>query len=161
MSDNDQIDYKIDHIAIQTDNFDNTVRWYKDYFCCKVNWHRTWEQLPAAIQKRMPFATQLVELQTSQVRFHIFDINKKSARTSQSALQYQHFALVVDSSEKLDYLRNLWISLYQSGRYQFKKPMMPTDMIVSSNDMCCFYAVDPNALEFEVIYFPPKKTDFA
>jgi len=56
--------------------------------------------------------------------------------------------------EELEYLRRYWIELYQSGKYQFKKSTMPTEIIPSSGGMNCFYAFDPNGLEFEVIHFP-------
>ena len=69
------MNFKFDHIAIQTDNFDNTVNWYKTFFSCRRTWSRTWEQLPLQIQTRMPFANQLVELRINDMRFHIFDIN--------------------------------------------------------------------------------------
>ena len=147
------MNFKLDHIAIQTDNFDNTVQWYKDFFSCQATWDRTWEQLPQGIQARMPLATQLVELQVDTVRFHIFDIKENYENASTNVLQYQHFGIVVDTREELDFLKDHWIQLYQSGKYQFKCATMPTDIIPSPGGLVCFYAFDPNGLEFEVMHF--------
>ncbi len=145
--------FVLDHIAIQTDDYDNTVSWYKEFFSCREAWDRTWEQLPAGIQKRMPLCTRLVELKVDEVRFHVFDIKEGYALPSERALQYQHFGIVVDTVERLHDLREKWIQLYDSGRFRFKTTDQPTDFIPSPGDMQCFYARDPNGLEFEVIHF--------
>lgn len=96
--------------------------------------------------------TRLVELQVGDIRFHVFDIKEGHTLPEASALQYQHFGVMVDTRERLYAMRDKWIRLYQSGRFRFKSTEQPSDYIPSPGEMLCFYAKDPNGLEFEVIH---------
>ena len=144
--------YKLDHIAIQTNDYENTVGWYKAYFECEETWGRRWDQLPAGIQERMP-TKNLVELKVDEIRFHIFDMQQDYIDIPEQALQYQHFAITVDTMDDLHAMREKWIMLYKSGNYRYRKTSQPTEIIPSPGNMNCFYAYDPNGLEFEIIHF--------
>lgn len=145
---------KLDHIAIQTNDFDNTISWYKDFLACEEKWYKKREELPVAIQNRMPYSSQLMELQTSEIRFHIFDIVVPFSEQSRKALQIEHYCLEVDTLDELHQLRSRWIELFQSGKYSFMRNDMVSEVIPSSHGMNGFYAHDPNGIELEIFHLP-------
>lgn len=151
------MNFKLDHIGIQTNNFENTVKWYEDFFGCKQMWYKKKEDLPEAIQRRMPLAYQLVELQKNDLKFHVFDLeNPEYATQPKNALFMEHFCVEVETFEELKDLRKHWISLFESGNYTFQRENMPTEIIPSSHGMQGFYAHEPNGIELEVFYLPKQ-----
>ncbi len=151
------MNFKLDHVGIQTADFDNTVKWYKDFFECEEIWSRTIEQLPVPIQNRMPLSSKLVELCKNDLRFHIFDIVTEHVQQPKNALHMEHFCVEVETFEELIELRERWISLFKSGAYTFVRDDMPTEIIPSSAGMQGFYAHDPNGIELEAFYLPKQQ----
>lgn len=148
------MNFKLDHIAIQALDYQNTITWYKDFFGCEEQWYRKKEQLPQAIQNRMPNCTQLVELKVDQIRFHIFDITVPHIVQPKNALQIEHYCVEVDTLDDLKALRKHWVNLYESGKYRFETSEMPTELIPSSDGMVGFYTHDPNGIEIEAFFLP-------
>ncbi|NER23658.1 MAG: VOC family protein [Symploca sp. SIO1C2] len=139
-------------MGIQTDDLENTVKWYKDFFSCEQNW--TLAEFSDLTLKRLPSITQLVELQTGNFKFHIFDINSQHVAVPNNAIQYQHFCLQVSEKNQLEELKNRWFSLYESGFYKFKLNDPATDIVTDKDGVSSFYFYDVNGLEFEAMYKP-------
>lgn len=150
------MNFKLDHVGIQTADFENTVQWYKDFYGCEETWSRTAEQLPPAIQRRMPLSTRLVELCKNEVRFHVFDMVTDEVQPARQLVNLEHYCVEVETLEELKELRQRWIDLFNSKKYTFKRDDMPTELIPSSDGMQGFYAHDPNGIELEAFYLPPK-----
>ena len=148
------MNFRLDHVGIQTADFDNTVRWYKDFFECAETWSRTAEQLPVAIRRRMPLSTRLVELKKNGVRFHVFDMVKEEKIPPRQLVHLEHYCVEVDTLKELLALRQRWIDLFESQNYIFSRDDMPTEIISSSDGMQGFYAHDPNGIEIEAFYLP-------
>ena len=144
--------FKFDHIAIQTDDFENTVRWYKNFFSCEENWTLT--SFSDLTLKRLPSITKIVELQVGSLKFHIFDINGDNSTVTSNAIQYQHVCVEVPDIDRLKEIRNRWLNLYQSGIYKFKKNEFATDIVTDKDGISVFYCFDVNGLEFEVMHKP-------
>lgn len=144
--------FKFDHIAIQTDDFENTVTWYKEFFLCEQKWTLT--KFSELTLKRLPSITKLVELQTGNFRFHIFDVKNDNKSVPNDALQYQHFCVQVPKIGQLEELRNRWLNLYESGLYTFKKDDPLTDIVTDKDGISVFYCYDVNGLEIEIMYTP-------
>ncbi|MEH2004550.1 VOC family protein [Nostoc sp.] len=149
--------FKFDHLAIQTDDIENTVRWYKDFFHCEENWKLT--EFSDLTLQRLPSITKLVELQTGNFKIHIFDINSDNCVVPATAVQYQHFCIEISEINQLEELKTCWLNLYESGLYKFKRHEKATDIVTDKDGISSFYCYDINGLEFEVMYKPqPKKT---
>ncbi|MCA2809718.1 MULTISPECIES: VOC family protein [Cyanophyceae] len=143
---------KFDHVAIQTHDIENTVKWYKEFFNCQENWALN-KFSPLTI-KRLPSITQLVELQVGNFRLHIFDIKDDDGIVPNNVLQYQHFCIEVLTLNELEDLRSRYCEIYQSGRYEFRKNEPATDLVIDDDGMTSFYCYDINGLEFEITYKP-------
>lgn len=143
---------RLNHIAIQTNDFENSVNWYKDYFGCQENWYL--DKFSELTKSRLPTISKLTELQVNQLRFHIFDLTGPHQSPSENALQYQHFCVEVDSLEELNEMKSRWVNLYESGKYSFKRDELPTEIVSDADGITVFYALDVDGLEFEVMLNP-------
>jgi hypothetical protein len=143
---------KFDHVAIQTHDVENTVKWYQEFFNCQSNW--TLNKFSPLTIERLPSISQLVEIQIGDFRLHIFDVENDEGIVPKNALQYQHFCIEVSSIKELEDLRNCYLEIYQSGRYQFRKNEPPTDLVIDDDGLTSFYCYDINGLEFEITYKP-------
>jgi catechol 2,3-dioxygenase-like lactoylglutathione lyase family enzyme len=141
------------HIAIQTNDLDNSVSWYEQFFGSQQAWSlSTFSELTTS---RLPGLRRLTELVVGDSRVHLMEREgRPAAAPSDSVVQYQHFCLAVDTAEGLAALRQRWLDLYASGRYTFALSEPPTEIVVDSDGVQSFYAYDPNGLELEFTYVP-------
>jgi catechol 2,3-dioxygenase-like lactoylglutathione lyase family enzyme len=141
------------HIAIQTNDLDNSVSWYEQFFGCRQAWSLS--AFSELTTSRLPGIRRLTEVVIGDGRVHLIERHGQPAvRPGDSVVQYQHFCLSVDTPEDLAALRQRWIDLYRSGRYSFALCEQPTEIVVDSDGVQSFYAYDPNGLELEFTHVP-------
>jgi catechol 2,3-dioxygenase-like lactoylglutathione lyase family enzyme len=137
------------HVAIQTSDLDNSLGWYQDFFGGRVSWSlSTFSHLTLS---RLPGIRRLVELVVGDIRFHIFERPRHGAN-SQSAPQFQHVCVSVDSQIQLTSWRDRWLDLFASGRYKYAVSDGPSEIVVDASGVHSFYALDVDGLEFEFTY---------
>lgn len=141
------------HVAVQTENLDNAVSWYTDYFQCQKKWSTsTFSPLTLS---RLPGIRRITELALGDMRFHLFereDAGRLPARAD--AALFQHVCLSADSSAGLRQWRAHWINLHASGRYVFLRSEQPSDIAIDDDGVESFYFLDVNGLEFEFTWAP-------
>jgi catechol 2,3-dioxygenase-like lactoylglutathione lyase family enzyme len=140
------------HVGIQTNDLDNSVRWYEDFFGCERAW--TLDRFSELTRRRLPGIRALTEMAVGDVRIHLFERPGRAYDPAETATQFQHFCLCVDTAEELITLRRRWIELYESGRYRFALDEQPTDIVIDSDGVQSFYVYDVNGLEFEFTFLP-------
>lgn len=141
---------RLHHIGIQTNDINNSVAWYQDFFGCQRMW--SLDRFSELTRSRLPGIEQIVELALGPLRFHLFGRAGRPADPDDSATQFQHVCLSVDSAEELSAIRRRWLDLHRSGRYEFTVDVEPTDIVVDSDGMHSCYVYDVNGLEFEFTY---------
>ncbi|GLZ00521.1 VOC family protein [Actinoplanes sp. NBRC 103695] len=140
------------HVGVQTNDLENSVRWYSDFLGCERAW--TLDKFSELTTSRLPGIRTLTEMVLGDVRVHLFERPGRVAAPAESAVQFQHFCFTVDSPGDLDRLRRRWIELYDSGRYRYASDEQPTDIVVDADGVRSFYSYDVNGLEFEFTYVP-------
>jgi hypothetical protein len=60
----------------------------------------------------------------------------------------------VATPQELVERRRRWIELYESGRYTFARPELPTEIVVDDDGVRSLYLFDVNGLEYELSYIP-------
>lgn len=141
------------HIGIQTEDLDNCVRWYRDFFGCRPSWSLdTFSELTLS---RLPGIVRLVELVRDDVRFHLFERPGHGAvGRVRGGVQFQHLCMSADSADELVEWRRRWRESYASGHYIFAVDEQPTEIVEDADGTKSFYALDVNGLEYEFTYVP-------
>jgi catechol 2,3-dioxygenase-like lactoylglutathione lyase family enzyme len=141
------------HVGIQTNDLDNSISWYQDFFGCRPSWSLiTFSELT---RSRLPGITRLVELVIGDVRVHLFERagrptpSRGGGRAGDSPVQFQHVCMAADSGSDLLEWRRRWQELFVSGRYTFALGDQPTEIVTDLDGTQSFYAFDVNGLEFE------------
>ncbi|GAA2586400.1 VOC family protein [Dactylosporangium fulvum] len=140
------------HVGVQTNDLENSVRWYEDFLGCERAW--TLDQFSELTRSRLPGIRTLTEMVFGNVRVHLFERPGRASEPAESAVQFQHFCFCVNAPEDLERLRQRWIELYESGRYTFALDEQPTDIVVDADGVQSFYTYDVNGLEFEFTFMP-------
>jgi catechol 2,3-dioxygenase-like lactoylglutathione lyase family enzyme len=142
------------HIAIQTNDLDNSVSWYEAFLGCRQAWSLS--EFSELTRSRLPGIRRLSELVLGRERLHLMERDGRPATgPGESVVQFQHLCLSVGAADDLVALRQRWMELFGSGRYQFALHERPTEVVVDSDGVQSFYAYDPNGLELEFTYIPP------
>jgi catechol 2,3-dioxygenase-like lactoylglutathione lyase family enzyme len=140
------------HVGIQTNDLENSVRWYKDFLGCEQAW--TLDRFSELTRSRLPGIRVLTEMVVGNVRVHLFERPGRVSDPAESAIQFQHFCYCVSDPEELVTIRRRWVELYESGGYTFALDERPTDIVIDDDGVQSFYAYDVNGLEFEFTYMP-------
>jgi catechol 2,3-dioxygenase-like lactoylglutathione lyase family enzyme len=141
------------HVAVQTNDLENSISWYEDFLGCRPVWSLT--KFSELTRSRLPGIRRLNEILVGDVRLHVFEREGRSAPApGESVTQFQHLCMGVESPDELVRLRERWIELYESGRYSFVFDEQPTEIVVDDDGVHSFYALDANGLEFEFTYVP-------
>lgn len=140
------------HVGIQTNDLENSVRWYTDFHEAQLTW--TLDQFSELTRSRLPGIRELTELAVGDVRIHLFERAGREFDPAESSVQFQHLCFGVSSSGELRAIRRRWIELYKSGRYTFALDDQPTDIVTDDGGVQSFYAYDVNGLEFEFTFVP-------
>jgi catechol 2,3-dioxygenase-like lactoylglutathione lyase family enzyme len=140
------------HVGIQTNDLENSVRWYEDFLGCEKAW--TLDRFSELTRSRLPGIRALTEMVFGTVRIHLFERAGRISDPAESAIQFQHLCLRVNAADELVTLRRRWTDLYESGRYMFALDEQPTDIVIDADGVQSFYAYDVNGLEFEFTYLP-------
>ncbi|HUZ39565.1 MAG TPA: VOC family protein [Streptosporangiaceae bacterium] len=140
------------HIGIQTNDLDNSVRWYTDFHGAERVW--TLDVFSELTRRRLPGIRELTEMAIGPVRVHLFERAGHTFDPAESAVGFQHFCFGVAAPEQLEVIRRRWIELYASGRYTFALDEQPTEIVTDDDGVQSFYVYDVNGLEFEFTYVP-------
>ncbi|WP_018681042.1 VOC family protein [Actinokineospora enzanensis] len=141
------------HLAIQTDDVDATVRWYREFLGTTVEW--TLEEFSPLTRARLPGIRRLVELRRGDVRLHVFDRDGHSRRDPDPlGYQYQHVGITVERPEDLVELREQWLRAHERTEVRWAREEPPSDIVTDADGMQSLYVLDPNGLELEFVYFP-------
>lgn len=140
------------HVGVQTEDIDNSVRWYQEFLGCTPAW--TLDRFSELTTSRLPGIRVLTEMVVEDVRIHLFERPGRAAAPAESAVAFQHVCFCVDEPADLHALRSHWIELHDSGRYSFALAEQPTDIVVDADGVQSFYAYDVNGLEFEFTHTP-------
>lgn len=144
---------KFNHIAIQTDDVDATIRWYEEFLGATVQW--SLDTFSPLTRARLPGIRKLVELKKGDLRFHVFDRADHSKEGPRPLdFQFQHLGISVERPEQLVELRERWFRVREAlgGRWQRDEP--PSEIVTDSDGVRSLYLLDPNGLEFEFIHTP-------
>lgn len=145
----------VNHVAIQTHDLKQSVRWYEEFLGGRVEW--TLREFSELTHSRLPGIGTLVEVKIGELRLHIFDRADATGKCPAALdLQFQHLGVTVERGEDLPVLRRRWIQLYESGQFAYARPDGPSDIVVDDDGMESLYVLDPNGLELEFIYFRPQ-----
>jgi catechol 2,3-dioxygenase-like lactoylglutathione lyase family enzyme len=140
------------HVGIQTNDLENSVRWYEDFLGCERAW--TLDRFSDLTLQRLPGIRALTEMVVGDVRIHLFERPGRASDPAESAVRFQHFCFHLSAGEDLVTVRRRWTDLYESGRYTFALDEQPTDIVTDSDGVQSFYAYDVNGLEFEFTSMP-------
>lgn len=141
------------HVAVQTDDLDNCISWYQDFFTCRPTW--TLDEFSELTRSRLPGIVRLTEVTMGDIRLHLFERPGRAApHPNDSTTQFQHVCLYVETGDELPVWRERWLELYASGRYRFAFDDLPSEIVTDADGTQSFYAFDVNGLEFEFTYLP-------
>lgn len=140
------------HVGIQTNDIDNSVRWYQAFLGCTPVW--TLERFSELTTSRLPGIRALTELVVGDVRLHLFERAGREAAPAESAVAFQHICLGVADPADLHRMRSRWIELHDSDRYAFALAEQPTEIVVDADGVQSFYTYDVNGLELEFTFVP-------
>ncbi|HEX7306211.1 VOC family protein [Lentzea sp.] len=148
----------VHHVGVQTDDFENCLNWYLDFFEAKQMWEL--DRFSRLTLRRLPGIRRLTEVSVGDVRFHLFDRATHTGRTAlPDDFQFQHVCLAVGDADELPRIRLRWVRLYQSGRYRFALPDPPTEIITDADGVQSLYLFDVNGLELEFTHLPGDTAD--
>lgn len=134
---------KFNHIAIQTDDVDATITWYREFLGATVEWELdTFSELTHA---RLPGIKRLVELRAGDVR-----LRGPDARD----YQFQHVGILVDDPAELVRLRERWLRAREATDLKRLRDDPPSEIVTDADGMQSLYVLDPNGLEFEFLSLP-------
>jgi len=148
---------QFNHVAIQTDDVDSTVTWYREFLGATVEW--SLDRFSPLTHARLPGIRKLVEVRVGDVRFHVFD-RERHDRTGPGPLnyQFQHVGILVDGPERLVELRERYLAVRQRVDLTWQRDESPSDIVVDDDGMQSLYVLDPNGLELEFIHLPGDPT---
>jgi catechol 2,3-dioxygenase-like lactoylglutathione lyase family enzyme len=152
MTEYGQTSPRFHHVGIQTNDLDNSVRWYTDFHGAEPVW--TLKEFSELTRRRLPGIRELTEMSLGRVRVHLFERAGRPFDPAESAVGFQHFCFDVGAPQDLDAIRRRWIELYRSGRYTFALDKQPSEIVTDDDGVQSFYAYDVNGLEFEFTYVP-------
>lgn len=143
------------HIAVESGDLDNSVRWYEDFFGAEATWST--DRFSALTRGRLPGVARLTEVVAGGLRFHLFErTGGPVSPPAGDGTRFQHVCLVVGSSADLEQWRARWHELRDSGRYTYASAEPPTDIVVDDQGTASFYCLDVNGLEFEFTHVPAE-----
>ncbi|WP_258308927.1 VOC family protein [Streptomyces sp. NWU339] len=143
----------IDHFGVQTDDLENCLSWYLEFFGAEKMWEL--DKFSELTHSRLPGIGRLVEVAVGEVRFHLFDRSGHDHQVPpEKSFQFQHVCLRVDTPKDLEAVRDRWTELYESGRFTFARQVPPTDIVVDDEGVLSLYLVDVNGLEYEFTHVP-------
>lgn len=155
----DRLSYapKFNHVAIQTDDVDSTIMWYREFIGATVEW--SLDRFSPLTRERLPGIRKLVEIKVGDVRFHVFD-REQHDRTGPGTLnyQFQHVGILVDGPEQLVELRERYIAVRERTDLTWHRDEAPSDIVTDDDGMQSLYVLDPNGLELEFIHLPGGAT---
>jgi catechol 2,3-dioxygenase-like lactoylglutathione lyase family enzyme len=144
---------RFNHIAIQTDDVDASMRWYEEFLGTAVEWKL--EAFSPLTHARLPGIKRLVELRAGDVRFHVFDREGHSQVGPRPLdFQFQHIGIAVERPDQLVELRERWFQVRERVPVRWHRDEPPSDIVTDADGMQSLYLLDPNGLELEFIYFP-------
>lgn len=145
---------KFNHIGIQTDDVESTIRWYEEFLGATVEW--SLDTFSPLTHARLPGVQKLVELKKGDLRFHVFDRAEHTREGPRPFdFQFQHVGIAVERPDQLVELRERWLRARESATdVRWNRDEPPTDIVTDPDGMQSLYVLDPNGLEFEFIYFP-------
>ncbi|MFF7249305.1 VOC family protein [Embleya sp. NPDC008237] len=136
------------HIAVQTDNLDNSISWYEDFFGGRLTWAT--DIFSDLTVSRLPGVVRMAELAVGAAHFHLFERGTPAdRRAAPDAPRFQHVCLSVETPAELRTWRSRWLELSASHRYAFVDPEQPTEIVTDAQGTQSFYCLDVNGLEFE------------
>ncbi|RLK58184.1 VOC family protein [Actinokineospora cianjurensis] len=142
----------VNHIAIQTDDVEGTIAWYKEFLDSSVEWEL--DEFSDLTRSRLPGIGRLAELRAGDVRLHVFDRTEHSGHgPGPLDHQFQHVGIVVDDVEHLAALRDRWLRAKEATQVTWQREEPPSDIVIDSSGMSSLYVLDPNGLEFEFLHF--------
>lgn len=143
---------RVHHLAIQTDDVDATITWYREFLGATVEW--SLDSFSPLTHERLPGIRKLVELKKGDLRFHVFDrAGHSQAGPDPLGYQYQHVGITVDEPEQLVELREQWLRARERVDAGWAREEPPTDIVVDDDGMQSLYVLDPNGLELEFVCF--------
>ncbi|ASF07410.1 hypothetical protein NBRGN_061_00150 [Nocardia brasiliensis NBRC 14402] len=141
------------HLAIQTDDVDATIEWYREFLGATVEW--SLDSFSPLTHDRLPGIEKLVELKKGDLRFHVFDRAEHSKDGPDPlGYQYQHVGITVQHPQDLVRLRAQWLLVRERTEIAWARDDPPSDIVTDADGMQSLYVLDPNGLELEFSYFP-------
>jgi catechol 2,3-dioxygenase-like lactoylglutathione lyase family enzyme len=150
---------RFNHVAIQTDDVDSTVTWYREFLGAAVEWTMHEDQFSPLTTSRLPGIRTLTEVKAGELRFHVFD-RAGHDRTGPGTLnyQFQHVGVLVDTPEQLGELRDRYLKARANTDLVWFRDQEPSDIVTDPDGMQSLYVLDPNGLELEFIFLPGDAT---
>lgn len=139
------------HIGVQTTDLDNCLAWYQEFLGAQVRWST--DQFSELTRRRLPGVSRLVEVAVAGTRLHLFQRGDETSPAPEVP-QFQHVCLATGSPAELATWRQRWIEVFESGRYSFRRPEPPTEVITDERGCSSFYCLDVDGLELELTYLP-------
>lgn len=144
---------RIHHVGVQTADLDNCLGWYREFFDAEKKWEL--DRFSELTLSRLPGIRKLIEISVGDIRLHLFDRTGHNGRTPDGdGFLFQHVCVQVATPQELVECRRRWIELYESGRYTFARPELPTEIVVDDDGVRSLYLFDVNGLEYELSYIP-------
>ncbi|KIA65094.1 VOC family protein [Nocardia vulneris] len=141
------------HLAIQTDDVDATIEWYREFLGATVEW--SLDSFSPLTHDRLPGIEKLVELKQGDLRFHVFDrAGHSKDGPDPLGYQYQHVGITVRRAQDLARLRARWLQVREQADIAWARDDPPSDIVTDADGMQSLYVLDPNGLELEFLYFP-------
>ncbi|WP_433574268.1 VOC family protein [Nocardia brasiliensis] len=141
------------HLAIQTDDVDATIEWYREFLGATVEW--SLDSFSPLTHDRLPGIEKLVELKKGDLRFHVFDrAGHSKDGPDPLGYQFQHVGITVRRPADLVRLRAQWLQVRERSDIAWARDDPPSDIVTDADGMQSLYVLDPNGLELEFIYFP-------
>lgn len=144
------------HFGVQTNDLDNSIAWYRDFFSGEVTW--SLETFSELTRSRLPGIEKLVEVVVGALRIHLFQRpGELTPAPAESGPRFQHACFAASSEAELHNWRDRWLELHNSGRYRFAVLEGPTEVVTDPDGTQSFYAYDVNGLEFEFTCVPEAR----
>jgi catechol 2,3-dioxygenase-like lactoylglutathione lyase family enzyme len=144
---------RLHHIAVQTDDLEASIAWYREFFGAEVVWALdTFSELS---RSRLPGLSGLAEIVVGGLRFHLFTRGPEHRHVpAADTNQFQHVCIAVRSPEQLRGWHTKWNAVRESSGYTFLRDTPATEIVVDADGVASFYACDINGVEFEFTYAP-------
>lgn len=141
------------HVGVQVGDLEASIAWYTKFFGAEISW--TLKDFSPLSLTRLPGMTQLVELVSGPLRFHLFERDGvDGALPAVTAVQFQHLCIDVESPLDLIRWRRRWFTATPGAGTNLAAELLPTEIVVDDVGVESFYCLDPDGLEFEFTYIP-------